>query len=635
MKQNFSFSIRNVSPKFWQVFPLLMSFLVFSFILVSRSPIFIRPVSMALRTGFGLIIPLTALVIYGIIRLPKRMGEILLPTAVMSVFALGLAGLWASGITQTISLSGLIPISDATNYYIDATRILHGADISNFSGMRPLFAGMLAALLWLTERNLMAALGILTGIAGFASYLTVRELKKTHGAEAAVFFLMLIFLYYRHHSGTTMTESLSVAVSLMGTALLWQSISLKKEWLSLLGIAMIGLALNIRPGAMFVLPALLLWGGWVYRGERKFSLRFFLLGALLIGLSFYVNNLMIQALMGSKGIAFENFSWAFYGLASGGNSWTYVFQAHPELQALDNSESNAIIYKLAFDLILENPSLLIKGALFYWGMFFSNTWYNAYSFMAGENYWVNEAARWGMYLFSGLGILAWFKDRKDPFATLSLWTALGVLASVPFVPPTDAYRVRLYAATIPFFILLPTMGLSFLLKKLKVSWLDSHTVQSPESNYLTISLSIVTTLLLVFAPMFVKATGTLPTAPSSSCPSEMDSILIRYDRGTYVNILRENVAFLDWMPNFHASTFRRSAHALADTNLAATLESVSPPSTLFYALDFQSNQEALVIIETKQLPPPGQMLHLCGIWESAPEISAYRVFHANYPAGTR
>ncbi len=163
----------------------------------------------------------------------------------------------------------------------------------------------------------MSAVGILTALAGLASYIASREIQKTHGTEPAIIFLMSMFLYFRHHSGTTLSESLAVTVSLLGIALIWLGKNRSSEWITLFGIGMTAFALNIRPGAMFVLPALLLWGGWYFRGGKRFSFRFFLVGTALITFVFYLNNLMIDILGGPDGVAFQNFSWAVYGLASG------------------------------------------------------------------------------------------------------------------------------------------------------------------------------------------------------------------------------------------------------------------------------------------------------------------------------
>lgn len=627
LKKNIFIFAEKIHPLLWQFICLAISILVFILLLSNLSPFLLRPISLALRTGFGVIIPLTALVMYAAYRIPGRLGDMLALPTTMSLFALGLAGLWASGNTQSVVLSGLIPLTDAAGYYSDAIRLQYGMDVSNFTAMRPFFAGVLSFFLWLSERNLMIAVSIFTSITGFSCYLACREIQRTHGAEIAVFFLLLIFLYYRHHSGTTMSETLGVAVSLFAVALLWRGISAQKEWITLFGIGMIALALNVRPGAMFVLPALLLWGGWAFRGHGNFSLKFFGLGAGIVLLVFYANSKMIDFVAGSSGVAFENFAWAFYGLASGGNSWTYIFEAHPELGLLKDTEVTPAIYRLAFELILTEPSLIIKGAFFYWRMFFSDSWYNAYSFVAGENYWVNQIARWGTYVLGVLGIFKWLKDRKDAYASLALIAALGVLASVPFVPPTDAYRVRLYAATIPFFILLPGMGLVFLQEKIPTPLLKPNLRNHTEGYLMPISSVILIGLILV-APLIVKTTGAPPTVTEPICPPEMEGFVTSFDKGMSINIHRENSVFLDWMPDYHVSIFRRNAHNLPDINLATILKSINPPSTIFYATDIQTGQQALVAVETALLPEPGKIIQMCGDLSYDPEVTPYAIFFA-------
>jgi hypothetical protein len=48
---------------------------LFALILMNRSPNFLRPLSMSLRTGFGLVIPVTAFIVYLAFRIPGRLGD--------------------------------------------------------------------------------------------------------------------------------------------------------------------------------------------------------------------------------------------------------------------------------------------------------------------------------------------------------------------------------------------------------------------------------------------------------------------------------------------------------------------------------------------------------------------------------
>ena len=611
--------IQKIHPVLWRVICLVTAVIFFSLMLV---PNLSRPTSMSLRTGFGIVIPSVGIVLLIVFSIPGRLGKIISLSTVMSIFALSLAGLWASGQTLSIMINGLIPISDAVSYYTDALRISYGMSISDFTAMRPLFASFLSFLLFITGRNLITALAIVTAIAGLASFLSSKEIQRTHGPVAAVFFLILMFLYFRHHSGTTMTESFGLPVSLLGLGLIWGGVRKEKQWEVLTGIALIALALNIRPGAMFVLPALLIWGGFVFRAKGRFSFRFFILGAILTASAFILNNIMIRILAGPNASAFSNFSWALYGLVSGGKSWTYIFEANPE------GFETTSVYQLILAQFFQHPELALQGAIKYWRFFFSSSWYNAYSFVGGGNYWVNEAARYGMYLLNGIGIYHWWKNRTDPYASLAIFGALGVLASVPFVPPTDAYRVRLYAATIPFFALLPAMGMYSLFKNLKFKWLAWEMESSLFQPNSIATLSGILLFFTIIPAILLQSTDQRFNLPAVACPNSSSLIVVNFDKGTYINIHRGNVEFLDWMPNYHVGLFRNNAHDLADLNLTWQLKEINPPATLIATLDLASNHEALIIVDSKLLPPPGVQLSMCGTWETEPELTAFNIFHA-------
>lgn len=606
------------SKQIWHFLGLLVALLFFYLILVNLSTSIIRSLSIALRNGFGIAFFLSILFIYITYRIHGQIGELLAFISTMVLFSLGLAGLWISGNTQPLIMNGLIPISDATIYYVDALKILNGGDVSDFTAMRPFFTGFLSVLLWLTDRNLLFALGILTAIAGISAFLSSREIQKTHGAETSIFFLALIFLYYRHHSGSTMSESLAVPISLLGITMIWKSISNQNEKYYLFGLALLTIALNIRPGAMFVLIGMLIFGGFFFNRKKSFSINFFIISFIVIVCIFSLNKLVIYMLAGPGKNAFSNFSWALYGLVSGGQSWNYIFTVHPEVLS---ENSNSAIYRLIIEQFFKNPLLTVQGALKYWEAFFSDSWYNAYAFVAGENYWINEVARWGIYILSIIGIINWMINRNNPYTILAITGALGVITSVPFVPPTDAYRVRLYAATIPFFVLLPAMGVSLLQEKLL--YRINKNFLNQYDDYLTIKLSISLLIAIVIAPIILKNTVNHVVISEFICPSDMDASVIKFDQGTYINVRRENQIFLDFMPNFHVSAFRESVHSLADPYLIEKMVSINIPSTLLYTLDLLSNQEVLVIINSNELPNQDALLYLCGYWESDPRYSIF------------
>jgi hypothetical protein len=611
----------------WEAFWIVVAVSVFVLILINRSPNLLRPLSLSARTGFNFVALVLFLFLYLSFRLHGWIGRALSLILTLSLFALALAGLWATGQTQSIVLSGIVPLYDAAEYYTDALRLLAGQDLSNFSARRPLFAGFLSVLLWLSGQNLMIALALLTLISAVACYIAAWEIEPTHGPEVAVFVLIILFLFYRHHSGTVMSENLGVPLGTLGFALMWRGTAQKKGILFCLGLFVTTLALNARAGAFLALPLLILWSGWAFREEAQhYSLRFLAVSSMVVLAAFAVNLILVRLLASPSGIPFSNFSYTLYGLASGGNSWHYVLEIHPELQTLPDSERSGIVYRMAFDLIREEPGLLVKGAFYNWSMLFSDTWYSAYSFVGGERRVLRNIAQWGIIALCVFGLFRWFRKPDDPLTSLvGIWV-VGILISVPFLPPTDAYRMRPYAASMIVFGLLPALGLLFGMETLKL-----QKKIRPVQGYETSGALVVFTSLLAFVallgPFFVKSLVNPPQFDERNCASESATISIRFDEGTHFNILREKEPGLDWMPNFHLGRFRQNAHSLPDPNMIAWAEGLDPLTSVFYTLDYISNQKVLVVSSTADLPSPNSSQQICGEWEKDPTLEIYNIFY--------
>jgi hypothetical protein len=295
---------------------------------------------------------------------------------------------------------------------------------------------------------------------------------------------------------------------------------------------------------------------------------------------------------------------------------------------MQDPEQSRTIYRLALDLIIHSPNLFIKGAFHNWTMFFSDSWYSAFSFLGGENGMVYKITRWTIYTLCVLGFMKWLLKPSDQYSGLVAMAALGVLASVPFVPPTDAYRVRLYAASIVIFGLLPSMGLSLMTNHFRLKLISQPNLEFQELN-VTAIFSALLVIIILGGTLIAKASSQLPPTFDPACPAGSDKILVRFDAGTSINIMREKSPFLDWMPNFHKGLFNRNIHSLADIHLVNYLESLTPYISIFSSVDYLSNQQALIIIQTDLLPPPGTYIGICGQWETDPNLKRYDVFIAN------
>ena len=620
-------------PLVREIVSLVLALSFFALILLNRSPNILRPISLYLRTGFNFTVILFFLPLYASFRFRGWLGHLLSLTLTLALFAFALAGLWAIGQTQSAVFSGIVPLFDASDYYTDALRLTAGQDFSVFSARRPLFAGLLSVVLWATHHNLMGALSVFTLITALACYIAAKEIQRTSGAEVAVFVLIILFLFYRFHSGVVLSENLGLPLGTLGFALLWRGTADRKIPLMWLGFFVTTLALNARAGAFFVLPLLLLWGGWIFRKQdSKFSLQFFVMGTSAMIAGFVVNFLIVRLLATPSGVPFANFSYTLYGLAAGGKSWIYVFESHPELYALQEPYQSREIYRMAFDLIRSNPALLVKGALFNWSMLFSNTWYSAYSFVGGENQFVQNIAQWGLFLLCALGFVKWFRKPNDPLTSLVAVAAIGILFSVPFLPPTDAFRMRPYAVSMIVFGLLPGMGLLFLLETLKLRFVVKPDIERVGQNA-AVFLSIPLVVVMIVGPVIVKNTGSLPQFEKVTCAPGLDLVSLRFDPGTYFNIVRQNEPGLDWMPVFHIGRFQRNSHSLPDTNMIEWTAKIEPMKSIFSTLDYNSMKSVLIVTPTELLPEPNTLWQICGEWETKEGLANYNIYYARSSAG--
>src|SRR5258708_28535574 len=312
--QKFSMRLQTVLKKVWFIegFSFLFALLIFSWILSNAPSTIFGTLAHKARISFAEFIPFFILLLYAAFQIRGPLGRFFSITLVFMFFALSLGGLWETGQSQSTVLNGIVPLFDASRYYSDALRLIAGQDLSSFSARRPLFAGLFAVLLTISGRNLMVALAILAATTAAACYLAAREIQRTHGAEAAVLVLTILYLFYRYNNGLVMSEGLGLSLGVLGFALIWRGASELQQRLVWFGLFVSTLALNARAGAFFVLPFVLVWGGWIFsRPANTNFLKFVIPGLAAIGGGFLAHWLVVPPLPLSLGVLFFNFFFTF------------------------------------------------------------------------------------------------------------------------------------------------------------------------------------------------------------------------------------------------------------------------------------------------------------------------------------
>lgn len=379
-----------------------------------------------------------------------------------------LAGYFYYGVNaasdSSFLVAGVIPWSDAKMHFLQSAGIaLNGSTGILFNGrfLYPVFyAGLLVAAGW----NIQLANLLVSALAMVALAFTCPSVAKRMGVAGTAIYSLLFWLYFRAHGcGLLMSENLGLLLGLIGFSFLLLSVDGGKAWPVFVAVAFFALGSAARPGALFILPALVLYGGirvWNSSEGRKRVAR--TAGAAVIGLAvtcacFGTNQVLMKAFYRGEGRAFGNFAFTLHGLLDG-TKWSASYEA--------TKGDAALVMRQNIRMIQESPGSLWSGIRRAYG----EAAKDGFLFRFGGE---KRLATTGMLLFvlGAVSPIFWRPFRRDLWWMVLLFA--GILASVPFAPPWDA-GVRPYAATLPVQCFLAAAGFSWLVALLgqAAKWLE-------------------------------------------------------------------------------------------------------------------------------------------------------------------
>lgn len=560
-----------------------------------------------------------------------------------------LSGIWTSAVSDHSLLAGLFPNSDSFTYLDSSVRLLRHGELTSVASRRPLSPAVGSVLFFLCQNNVKAVLALTVFLLALVLTLPVREVIRTHGWMAGYVMFLALLLFYRRFIGTALTEHLGLAFGCVAFALLWRSAYATKRplWQAMAGIFVLALGLFARAGAFFVLPALVAWTGWAWRGIGRFSLKILVLGFAAVGAAYALNLAVLNSVGYPRASSTGNFPYVLYGLAHGG-TWSKVFTDHPEVRLLPEIERNKAIYDLATRRISEKPFSLVEGALkairqmlvsyegTYSFVFFalqrsvrentvSTTFINAkrglHAVIANPVKYLQITATYASFfllsLLALIGIIYMFRS-LEPGSGLLLCAATGILLSVPFAPPWASDLMRSYAATIPLLLALPAAGIIavftwFGLRGKAEPWF-METEERDRWGLMILALVLIPALCL--SPIlfgFVKNTDIAEADPrNEQIPAE--SRLIWLVPGSQVTIHAGGVKHSPWSSSVRIDAVRRNMGVLAleyPRQASELSKALDDGNTL--ALGYDKRARALrhlVLTDADQMGPESVWAHV-------------------------
>ncbi|BBB47909.1 hypothetical protein [Pelolinea submarina] len=488
-----------------------------------------------------------------------------------AVYALPLAVRLSSGLSNATVLAGFIPYKDGFYYYNGAGMLLSGQMIPTEGlqgAFRPLFPALLSSLLLLTGENLLLTLQVMVLGTGLCAYLAAVSVRRSYGPLPAAVFFALVFAFIRPMLGDTLTELPGLAFACLALALLIEAAHTKNALTAAIGGVMLVLALSIRAGAFFMLPFLILWWGWLNRTGKRFSLKKMVSFTLILMAAFVLSNMLVPRLLVAAGEStFGNFSWMLYGQAVGGAGFKY------HVQALGTSDS-AVVLQAALEKMRTYPLGFLIGCYKAFRDFFGNNSLGMFDLLSGEKA-VGKWIFWGtcLGLLAG-GLIKILRQRKQPVNLLLLAGFLGVLFSIPFLPPIDGGN-RFYAGSVPFlFALLAAAlpGVQFISAEKRTDILNTN--MGAIAGWASAGMVFLTMLL----PLAILAFRADSTSVKAQCETGLVPYEARLVEGAYVDILPDENAICGPAPDLCRARFTANGMDQANDDFYRLLAEMSRQS---------------------------------------------------------
>ena len=481
-------------------------------------------------------------------RLPEKFRWLGGATLTSILLALRLSFLWTSGYSNDMVIGGLIPFRDAFDYYHGAKFISVGQLISNNSNgatWRPLFPGLLSSLLFIFQQNFQWSLAVLVILAGICYFLSAYLIHRNLGSFAAAMYMSFLYFYIQPLIGTAYTEPLGLAFGCLGFVLLWTA-ARKQNILDLIfGLITFTLALSVRAGAFFILPALILWSGWAFRGDTRFSLKYAGISAVALLITFLaINTVYDRLVVQPGGVPFGNFAATLYGQVVGGAGYNWAFRVLPSRNAI-------FIYRAAGQYFLAHPLSFFIGAYKAYRDFFLPQ-LGILSFLTGREFPLLGILVWTIASLLFLwGLVKSFRNFARPEFSLLIAAFAGILVSIPFLPPIDG-GIRIYASSMPFVFVLVALAIG---KTFSVT----ESAKGQDGFAITVkTMSILLGTLTVLLPVLILHINKQPAVNAASCSSAQVPYAVIVNPGSYIDLIPDATTACGRVPEICLRDFQQN-----------------------------------------------------------------------------
>jgi len=272
---------------------------------------------------------------------------------------------------------GMFQRGDALDFLSSAQTLLH--DGTFYTPRGRVFSNVLyAGMLDVTDYDLLQIGWILTGLAALGTAAAILSANTLLGVIGGVFTAYILFEFSHEHIGGISTEMPGFILGALAVPFLYKAVQARSHAAFLAGFALIMAAMLARVGAVFVLPALLLWAVVHLRGTVRQRIASTVLAGVLAVLLVAGNSALTRHVSPGSGGSFVNAVPSWYAVIVEGQlltgerdessvmpvtRWVQIVADHPEIIAAPLSERPALQMSIFLDALVEHPVAAFVGGV--------------------------------------------------------------------------------------------------------------------------------------------------------------------------------------------------------------------------------------------------------------------------------
>ena len=408
---------------------------------------------------------------------------------------------------------GGLPFSDAAGYFSGSHLYIETGVLQEWNSRRPMHTLILASLIHYISNNLITLQTFYLALSFVSIFSFAIHTAKRLGLIVGLYAASLMALHVVENSSLGMlSESSGLIVGVSAYLLLIKAIEKASFNIFILGSFLTAIGHCIRPGAMFILPALIIPIAFIFSNNFRSKLKCSAFTLLAILSAFFLNYLLKFYIGSENQVLFSNFSYTLYGLAKGGAGWQQIFIDSPEILSMNEANQASFISARIFELLTTQPLLFVKGVL------------SSFCLVLIDgtivNYLAYETTITFIIIPFWVGCYYLIKQRKSNFSFFSLsWMAIAMILSIPFIVDEVA---RVNTVSLPLFITIIGYGLVFICNLGR-----AITPPAPIQNYSeTFAANLITGVLallffiIIIDKSLIPKEGTSNTLPSHNCSAD-------------------------------------------------------------------------------------------------------------------